>query len=339
MHSPSTKQLVAPSPWLVSPWFDLALVANLGWVLLLVPGVLASGGVSHLEFWQVYFLIVPHRWITLGLVAIDADRRTGRNAAFLSIAVITALVIVGARATTGAFTCLALVDYVWNYWHFGAQHGGIFRMYSRKAGGGRPKLENWTLRVLVVYTALRLAGWTTGWLETQSELLDYLPWIDLAVAAVPAALLVSEAASGLSERRAKITYLASVTALYGGILLALNAQAKMMVLALTAGAAFFHATEYLAIVTHYAWRRQREGSIGLFRQMAGRWSLVLGVFLAGWGMCAYLADSSPRVHEAWIGLNLWASALHYAFDGMIWKLRRPQTARALGVEIPAEVRA
>ena len=33
---------------------------------------------------------------------------------------------------------------------------------------------------------------------------------------------------------------------------------------------------------------------------------------------------------AWQGLNLWAAFVHYAYDGMIWKLRRPETAAALG---------
>ena len=33
----------------------------------------------------------------------------------------------------------------------------------------------------------------------------------------------------------------------------------------------------------------------------------------------------------WQGPNLWAALVHYAYDGMIWKLRRPETARALGV--------
>jgi hypothetical protein len=36
----------------------------------------------------------------------------------------------------------------------------------------------------------------------------------------------------------------------------------------------------------------------------------------------------------WQGLNLWAAFVHYAFDGMIWKLRRPETAAALGVANP-----
>jgi hypothetical protein len=35
--------------------------------------------------------------------------------------------------------------------------------------------------------------------------------------------------------------------------------------------------------------------------------------------------------EVWLGLNLWAAFLHYAYDGMIWKLRRSDTARTLGV--------
>jgi hypothetical protein len=31
-----------------------------------------------------------------------------------------------------------------------------------------------------------------------------------------------------------------------------------------------------------------------------------------------------------MGANIWAAFLHYAYDGMIWKLRRPETAKALG---------
>jgi hypothetical protein len=32
----------------------------------------------------------------------------------------------------------------------------------------------------------------------------------------------------------------------------------------------------------------------------------------------------------WQGVNLWAAYTHYAFDGIIWKLRKPTTAKALG---------
>ena len=62
------------SPWLVSPAFDLAFFANVAWVLAFLPGFLSAERAPHIEFWQVYFLTTPHRWITLVLVAADPDR-------------------------------------------------------------------------------------------------------------------------------------------------------------------------------------------------------------------------------------------------------------------------
>ena len=70
-----------PRDWLVSPAFDLLFLANLGWLLALVPGYVAAEGTVHIEFWQIYFLTTPHRWITLLLVAADPDRRAGRDRA------------------------------------------------------------------------------------------------------------------------------------------------------------------------------------------------------------------------------------------------------------------
>ena len=100
------------------------------------------------------------------------------------------------------------------------------------------------------------------------------------------------------------------------------------VVALAAASATFHAVEYLALVTFYAWRRQDVGSDGMFRQMAQRWVGALAVYVVVLGLLAVAAEAHLR--EWWVGMNLWAAFLHYAYDGMIWKLRRPETARALG---------
>jgi hypothetical protein len=63
--------------------------------------------------------------------------------------------------------------------------------------------------------------------------------------------------------------------------------------------------------------------------MAASWALVLGAFMFASGTLDYLARAS--FFELAAGLNLGAAFLHYAYDGMIWKLRRPTTARSLGV--------
>jgi hypothetical protein len=332
----SRPQQAPPSPsiWIVSPLFDLALIANLGWLFFLLPGFFPSDGVSHVEFWQIYFITTPHRWITLLLVATDPDRRAGRTWSFVAIALITAAVIVGVHQWTGAFTCLALVDYVWNAWHFGAQHGGIFRMYARKAGNDWPRLETWGMRGLVVYVALRLASWTTGWTEASPAAAEGLLVADLLVALLPLILIIRELANWTTRHIAKLTYLLSVAGLYLGLLWSVNVGNTPMILILTAGTAVFHAVEYLAIVTHYALRRRQQGSASLFQAMALRWGGTLAAFVLVWGTWGYVMESGgTTLAQIWLGMNLWAAALHYAYDGMIWKLRNPSTAKVLDLGV------
>src|SRR5262249_25772683 len=61
-----------PTGWIVAPAFDLLLIANLSWPFLLLPG-LSTRTETAVDFWQVYFLSLPHRWLTLILVALDPD--------------------------------------------------------------------------------------------------------------------------------------------------------------------------------------------------------------------------------------------------------------------------
>ena len=62
------------------------------------------------------------------------------------------------------------------------------------------------------------------------------------------------------------------------------------------------------------------------------WLLFLGLYALVLGSTgAWMSHPDNGLVVLWQGLNLWASFVHYAFDGMIWKLRRPATAAALGV--------
>jgi hypothetical protein len=318
------------SGWIVSPAFDLLFLANLPWLLALVPGFVAAEGTPHIAFWQLYFLTTPHRWMTLFLVALDPDRREGRPRRFLVLALLGLVTIAGVKLTTGAFVCLLLVDYVWNGWHFASQHFGVLRIYSRKAGGGWPRLERYGLRLFIFYVIARTAGWSTGWLEDSPDGLALLRGLDLAVLALPVCLLGFELFDRKGSRPlfGKRIYLASVCGLYAALLLALRDGQTVLVAALTTASSLFHAVEYLALVTYYAWRRRTDGSEGLFRTLAERWLLVLLSYVVLFGLSALVLQRLGT--EVWQGLNLWAAFLHYAYDGMIWKLRRPETARVLG---------
>ncbi len=322
-----TRHAPGAGGWVVSPAFDLLFLANVLWPLAFLPGFVSDEGTPHVEFWQLYFLTTPHRWITLVLVAADPDRREGRGWLFAALAALAAALVGGVWLCTGAFTCLLLVDFLWNGWHFASQHHGVLRVYARKAGGGRPRLERWGLRLFICYVIARVAAWSTGWLEDYPHGLSLVRALDLAALAVPGALLGLELLDR-PLRPGKLTYLASVCGLYSALLLALRGGHATLALALAAASAVFHAVEYLALVTHYAWRRRQTGSDGLFRAVAVRWLTALAAFAVGLGVSAWLINRHAAA--LWAGLTIWASLLHYAYDGMIWKLRRPETARALG---------
>lgn len=313
--------------WIVSPAFDLLFLANLPWVLVFIPPLVGIDG--PLSFWQLYFLTTPHRWMTLLVVATDPDRREGRGPLFLVLAAAAMGVVTGTYLLTGDFACLVIADLVWNGWHFASQHAGVLRIYGRKVGGGWAWLERYGTRAFVFYVALRAPAFATGYLRTFPDLFTTVRILDLVVLMIPVVLVVVQFRRFTPSRVGKTVYVLSVSALYSSLLFAVRAEDGPLLLALSLGSALFHATEYLAIVTHYAWRRRLEGGGGGFRTMAANWGLVLVTFAVVVGLFAATWETS--LGDLWVGANLAAAFLHYAYDGMIWKLRRPATARVLGL--------
>jgi hypothetical protein len=66
--------------------------------------------------------------------------------------------------------------------------------------------------------------------------------------------------------------------------------------------------------------------------MAAYWLPLLGIYMVLLGSVGVMMERpSSAAVPLWMAANLWAALVHYAYDGMIWKLRRPATAQALGV--------
>ena len=297
----------APRGWVVSPAFDLLLLANVGWPLLLLPGVATAGG-TPIDFWQLYYLTLPHRWITLVLVAADADRREDRGRTLAGVALLAGVVVAGAYLGSGTFLCLAMVDYVWNAWHFGSQHAGVLRLYSKKLGDGRPGLEKWGVRGFVTYGALRAAGWATGEIEPGSQVESVLHAADAVSLVVPIVLIARVLATFTRPAAGKLVYLGSVGLLYAGLILSLHFDWPPGVVTFAAAGSMFHAVEYLAVVTHYAWRRLTVGGGGAFRVLAASWIGFLGVYVLLLGSIGvWLARPEGGWAVAWQGANLWAA--------------------------------
>jgi hypothetical protein len=324
----STSPAVEPGGWLVGPWFDALLIANVAWPLLLAAqhgeGFAGAGGLS---FWQLYFVTTPHRWITLALVFLDRERFGERRLAFLGVAAAAIAVCIGVRLSTGTLTCLLAIDYIWNAWHFASQHHGIYRIYGRLSEPGRTTgltLEKWSLRLFLLYAILRiaLATWPEG---------AWDPWLgagDWIAAATAAGLVCADIARG-RNRGGRTLYLVSVCGLYLTALWAVHTRRLGLVLSLATASALFHAIEYLSLV---AWsvRRQhaaRGSAMGLLGYLAPRWGLALGAFALILGSAGWLLDQGWL--QNWLLVNVIVAFCHYAYDGMIWRQRAGSTVRGI----------
>jgi hypothetical protein len=302
--------------WLLSPVADLLLILNVAWPLVVWLQVFAGMSIhDETLFWQVYFVTTPHRWITLAYVFLDREQMRSRGPLLIGI-FLTALGACGmATLATGTLTCLLTVDYLWNVWHFAAQHHGIFRIYSRGQGRSTATalaIERWTFRGIVLYVSARVAGGTWAWPQLD-QALRQADWLVLGVAL---ALLVSVIARQHFRMTTSLGYLVSVLSLYGGMLLAVNQQQPSLVLAFATAAALFHALEYLGVVT---WSLQKKSGAehGWLSRLALQAGGIVVAFALVLGSGAWLVDNYWS--GGWLFLNVAAAFTHYAFDGLIWR--------------------
>jgi hypothetical protein len=321
----------ATKTWLIGPWFDLLFLANLAWPAV-VLAALAGSTTFHdrLSFLQIYFLSSPHRWITLVLVFCDRERFWKEPAKFGGIGlglVALGLLLVAASSyvpyATDSLTLLMMLDYVWNAWHFAAQHAGIARIYGRFA---RPtqsprgtEFEKIAIRIAVLWIFFRLAvylslhGPNPGFGEF---LTTVLPWLD-PIALLPAlVLLVNEWRDFTPAACGRVLYITSVLTLYTGQLAALRLGAEAWMQALFLAGAVFHAVEYLAVCR---WAMQKK-TTGIWHYQLARTGLAVVAFMVVLGCANALVYYGWSVYY-WALITLLVSLLHYCYDGIIWKAR------------------
>lgn len=322
--------------YMVSPLWDLVFIINAPWVLVAVGHLLfLKGGFPDVTDFRYLYLTLPHRFVTLALVYLDRDTFATRPVTFIGLPLVFVGVVLtgqflGAGLVSGTNTilCLLTVDYVWNAYHFGSQHYGVTRIYGRKADSGHPRLERAVVVGAVTWGLLRAPNWTLvdGPAAVLFAALDVVTVLGLLT------LIVIELKSGVSSVP-KLCYLTSVTCLYGGIIICPYVELRGLRQGLLAATGFFHAVEYLAIVHFYVKGKLGRGGFrsGPFRVVAPIWSQAFLVFALGVGTLVLFSRQNLPA-GTFLPVLAVASFCHYAFDGMIWKLRKPAVSQALGAD-------
>jgi len=226
---------------------------------------------------------------------------------------------------------------LWNTVHTLQQRYGLSRIYARRAGYGSAFLDRWVLYAWMAATVLVVAaqggtvalvqrvgleGVNGAGLRLLSDarpvaLLLLVP-VGAAALALTAAVVRQEVAAGPAANRAKWVYQGSSLLLIAGIAVAPVAGFIAYVAA--------HSIEYAIIVyktteSRYGHQRDRDSLLGRVAWSApGRVAVIAGVAVVALAVASRFHGNAAEVVLFTVG------ALHFLYDGCIWKLRRPAVA-------------
>jgi hypothetical protein len=337
---PAAAPTAASRGWLLGPWTDLLFISNVSWPLVALFAAIWSDTQAYraFGFMLAYFIIMPHRWLTLPVVFCDRQRIAQRPVAFYAVLLAVLLLCSTIQLSMSSLALLVAIDYLWNAWHFAAQHAGIARMYGRLSqpqDAGSGTWEKLLLRTFFLYVLLRVTGQfvppkSFPWLEWVRDVMPSFSPLDFTMLLLPLGVLAADARRWGIASRGRGVYLASLTLLYGTLLVAIHFQQSAVIFGCAIAITLVHSTEYLTIVTWAVPRNRGLASTRIFAQIIPRWTTMLLGFMAFFAVTSWILQQS-YVDRRWLGfwvwVNLTVSLLHYAYDGMIWKRpRKPQPA-------------
>jgi hypothetical protein len=331
------------NPWLRSAWWDSTFL-SFCWVpyylwIALSPTTDATLAAAVIVHAGATFV---HRQYVFVYVYGDNETLAQRRA-FVFAPLLVFVPLLGAMLYAPEYvTWIFLGDRVWSIWHSVMQKYGIWRIYAGKAGGGLETREHARRdRAFLFAQYVALIVIMVTWRPRE---LTFVPHLQSYVAKVaPTSLLGHLVAYGIlaagagvaawwiaGELRASETgtrvprwsFLVSILALY-----AITIVHGPIIGYLVFGTS--HALEYIAFAHHFGEKKYGAASAraSLARSLlasARRAPFVIGGLAIVWAV-ARRYDEVP----AWIAVLLATGALHYLYDGWIWKLRKPAVARPL----------
>jgi hypothetical protein len=332
--------------WLLGPKADALFIANAAWPLIAVL-LWLNQRVMHtgLELYLMYVIGTPHRWLTPPLVALDKERLAARWPTLLLVGAATAAAFFAIWFKTRDIQLLIVLAYLWNLWHVVAQHAGVVRIYSI---AGQPEkrssgaAEKYLLRLFMLYVFLRVGSLGIDF----QNAMPLLGWIgrfsidkgvyDLPFLFIPAYLFIREARAFDRRLLGKYIHLASVLGNFIAMLAFCHYRLQAWALAVATSNALFHATEYFGIVTWSVHRRADPGKAWYLPALMKNWTATLLVFLYAVAALSFLLVA--RWPYAWMMTNTLVACLHYAYDGVLWKMPVMFKPRALvRAPVPAAV--
>lgn len=317
------------SHWIISPSVDLSCI-SVGWLALFAAPSLFP---HHSESFRLIAVtsFVAHRYFTFPLVYLDRIEFARRRLTYIA----TPLLCLGFVGLCYYFRIdepeMFAFWYLFNYFHFVRQKYGILRIYSGKGQWGNKRLDAWTSYLW------GMAGF--GYMfafqaDVEGRVMHYLhllvgtPLPHLAARAIYAAAILVTIAwliyewRGPQRNHPKLLFLASVAFMYGVVPI-LSTDALFI------ATSFSHAAEYIALVALTVRNKARQDAFAspILTRAGNRIVPYTAGFIAV--VSGALFGLKSLSLTAFLVFTYGTSFMHFIYDGMIWKLRRPRVARAV----------
>ena len=361
MSNPAAVSANATNAWLRSPLWDLACLGFCWlpfylWVVfgLGLDGWTTSPSALALATFVALAITYVHRHYTFILVYGDKGTFSRHSRDFI-IAPILAFALIGSmRALRGVdlsgvspWMLVLVVVGLWNVWHTVMQRYGILRVYAGRSGGGlaarahgrRDLALLWSTVVLTAAVVVALRAETFAGHPNAARVLRVfegglggsglgilLAGVGVVWLAVFARWLRHELrAEPIAGRGPRILFLASTASLFAVFIVH-----GPIVGYLCFGVA--HALEYVAFVHHFGERKFARDPAQ--RGLVARWMRqpwIFGPLLSGALLLLFFVLRDYRRTDVYLAYYMGTSALHFLFDGWIWKVRTPAVGAHLGV--------
>lgn len=357
IHAPSNKNNKTPmqssqtmpasenaqTRWICGQSQDLLMTFS--WIpfsLLAMANLNNPEGLKSLMF-SVFLFSFMHQPLSLFLVYGDPERFELRRKLFTWSPLIFAIAIYLALHVSPLL--LALLAGAWNVEHTLMQRYGITRIYGRMSGQNQggvelPMLFSWLLLAAAWAAAdphtmdrvasLGIRGANRSAFEVLAE---WRTAAEMLLIPLSAGVLILAGKWWIEEsrrpgNRAKHLYLASTLALF--VVMMINPIMGFV------GYVGAHSFEYFIIVNRaiekgYIEPQNFRSPLGRAANgRLGRWGLLTGYLLLIATTVYVLENHASFLVYSMVFFTL--GALHFFYDGFIWKLRNPQVARSVGAE-------
>src|SRR3989304_3234698 len=292
----TTAQL--PKCWIKNPATDLTFF-DFGWILVFLPLIMLK---EHIAFIILVVLIVNyiHRHYTFALVYGDKEEFEKRKKIYVFLPIV-AVIVTFISIYFDGFKILVLISVLWTMYHTITQKYGITRIYSRKAGYGEAWIEKGVIYSWFVYLFFALAEREKDVLQQYqsgkvfiSYVGDYFNYLTLA------------------------SYFFLAVSVFFTLLFAYQEFKNRHQIS---------AAKNIFVNSKYKKKPDSRSPLAMASKKQWVYSSFFSIGIVA--LCLIGIKFNENAFEIYI---VGSSFLHFIYDGLIWKVRRPEVGKPLDIK-------